>query len=97
LDDSRPSGSGFSFVDLAADRASAQTALQAIDTRSARATAADLSRATDDYLLPKALLTAPEGLSDAAFADRFGALDQKAYRDAVSMIDQVLAQQRALD
>lgn len=97
LDDSRPNGSGFSFVDLAADRAGVQTAVQAVDTRSARATAAILSRASDEYLLPKALLKAPEGLSNAAFADRFGALDQEGYREAVSRIELVLAQHRDLD
>jgi hypothetical protein len=76
LDDSLPQGSGFSFVDLAANRAGVQTALLALDRQTAAETKDQLSRATDDYMLPSALLQAPEGLSDATFVERFGNLDQ---------------------
>ena len=92
LDDSRPSGSGFSFVDLAADRAGVRTALLAVDAGSALVTAEQLRQATENYLLPKALLKAPEGLTDAAFSARYGSLERKKYREAVSRIDQILAQ-----
>lgn len=94
LDDSLPDGSGFSFVDLAADRAGVQTALLALDPQTAGATKKKLSRATDDYMLPEALLQAPEGLSDTSFVQRFGSLERKHYREAVSRIDRILAQQR---
>ena len=94
LDDSLPKGSGFSFVDLAADRAGVQTALLALDRQAAAATAKKLSRANDDYMLPKLLLEAPEGLSAASFVRRFGGLERKDYSRAVSHIDQTLAQQR---
>lgn len=92
LDDSLGDGSGFSFVDLAADRAGVQTALLALDRQTAHATKKKLSRATDDYMLPKLLLEAPEGLSNASFVQRFGRLEQKNYVEAVSRIDRILAQ-----
>ncbi|HEY0113403.1 MAG TPA: hypothetical protein VGB59_09675 [Allosphingosinicella sp.] len=94
MDDSRGGGSGFSFVDLAADRAGIQTATLAVDPKIATLTREQLSRATDEYMLPAALLKAPEGLSGASFVARFGTLDRKHYRDAVSRIDRILAEQR---
>lgn len=46
--------------------------------------------------VPPALLEAPEGLSDVSFVDRFGGLDETAYREAVLKIDRMLAQQGRL-
>ncbi len=94
LKDSSPNGSGFSFVDLAADRAGVQTALKALAPLTATVTRASLGGATDDYLLPKLLQEAPEGLSSASFVDRFGSLDHKQYQKAVHHIDEVLASER---
>jgi hypothetical protein len=94
LDDSLPHGSGFSFVDLAANRSGVQTALLALDRKTAAATKAQLSRATDNYMLPNDLLQAPEGLSDATFVHRFGNLEQRNYREAVSSIDRTLRKQK---
>lgn len=94
LDDSRADGSGFSFVDLAADRAGVGTANLALDPATAAATKDQLSRATEEYMLPAVLLQAPEGLSDASFVARFGSLEQNPYREAISQIDRILAQQR---
>jgi hypothetical protein len=93
LDDSLPAGSGFSFVDIAADRAGLRTALRALDPESAQRTLAELGRATEEDLLPKALLKAPEGLSKAQFRDRFGSIDKANYRRAVASIDQVLVKE----
>ena len=94
LDDSLPDGSGFSFVDLAADRAGVQTALLALEPQTARATHRALGRATDDDLLPELLLEGPEGLSDASFIERYGNLEERDYREAVARIDTLLALQR---
>ena len=96
LDDSLPNGSGFSFVDLAADRSGMQTALRTLDPGSAVRSRDELARATDAHLLPPALLRSPEGLSDTSFTDRFGALDREKYRRAVASIDRTLARQRPL-
>jgi hypothetical protein len=92
LDDSLPDGSGFSFVDLAADRAGVQTARLALEPGAAAETKAQLSQATEDDLLPRTLLRAPEGLSDVSFQERFGTLERKRYRDAITQIDRTLAQ-----
>jgi len=93
LDDSLPEDPGFSFVDLAADRAGLTTALLAVDPQTAAATKEKLSRATDDYMFPEPLLQAPERLSDASFLQRFGSLEQEDYCEALSRIDRILAQQ----
>lgn len=92
LNDSLADGSGFSFVDLAADRAGMKAALRALDDSTLSGEMSKLSRATEDELLPRALLETPEGLTDAAFIDRFGALDNARYLRAVASIDRVLAQ-----
>ena len=94
LDDSLPDGSGFSFVDIAADRAGLRTALRAIDPATASETRGGLGRATDEGLLPTALLRAPEVLSDTSFVDRFGSLDRETYRRAIATIDRMLARER---
>lgn len=94
LDDSLPDGSGFSFVDIAADRAGLRMALRAIDPATASKTRAELGRATDEDLLPTALLRAPEGLPEASFVDRFGSLDRETYRRAIATIDRMLARER---
>ena len=91
LDDSLQTGSGFSFVDIAADRSGVRTALRALDPGTAESAASELGRVTEEDLLPRALLRVPEGLSEATFVDRFGSLDQENYRRAIATIDQQLA------
>lgn len=92
LDDSLQNGSGFSFVDIAADRAGLRTALRALDPATAERTLAGLARATDESLLPAKLLDGPEGLTEGSFVDRFGSLDRERYRQAIVAIDRELAQ-----
>jgi hypothetical protein len=93
LDDSRPDGSGFSFVDLAADRAGVQIAIAALGPETALATQERLRAATEDAMLPPGLLKGPEGLSEGAFVEQFGSLDRMNYKDAVSRIDAMLARE----
>ena len=95
LDDSLPSGSGFSFVDLSADRSGMQTALRVLDPDQAANATAELARVTDEDLLPRALLQRPEGLSEATFIDSFGSLDRERYQQAMATIDRTLARQRS--
>lgn len=84
-------GSGFSFVDLAADRAGLRAARAAIDPERAAASAATLARADAEALLPARLTGGPEGLTEAQFRARFGSLDADRYTDAVALIDRELA------
>jgi len=92
LHDSNPSGSGFSFVDLAADRSGLNVAHRALDPTSANLAAHSLRSVSDEELLPRVLTQAPEGLSDGDFITRFGGLGQKHYRESVARIDQHLEQ-----
>lgn len=92
LNDSGAKGSGFSFVDIAADRAGLRTALHSLDPASAQRVIRKLGRATETDLLPPALLHAPESLPEVQFKKRFGGVGQERYRRAISFIDQELAQ-----
>jgi hypothetical protein len=91
LDDSLPGGSGFSFVDLAADRAGLRAARRAADPATAAAMRERLGRAGDGDLLPRSVLALPEGLTEAQFAARYRSLDAVAYAAAVRTIDARLA------
>lgn len=90
LHDSLADGSGFSFVDLAADRSGVHVARQALDPQSAEATARMLASVSEDDLLPATLTQVPEGLSETEFADRFGGIDAQRYKRAVDLIDRQL-------
>jgi hypothetical protein len=92
LADSLPSGSGFSFIDLAADRSGLRIARLAVEERSASSTAQRLAAATEQDLLPVQLLRAEEGLAEAAFVQRFGTIEAKNYKAAVAWIDRELSQ-----
>jgi hypothetical protein len=87
LADSGSGGSGFSFVDLAADRSGLRAARAAFAPGTAAATASRLSAATEEDLLPVALRSLPEGLSEAQFAARFGSTADPRYRTMVRTID----------
>lgn len=91
LHDSLGDGSGFSFVDLAADRSGVHIARRALDPSTAEATTARLAAITENNLLPAPLTRAPEGLSDVEFIDRFGGVESARYRQAIEVIDRHLA------
>jgi uncharacterized protein YfiM (DUF2279 family) len=87
LSDSLPDGSGFSFVDLAADRSGIRVAAAAVDARLAHRIARKLAGVTDAELLPASLLRVREGLSDAEFVSRYGAIEGGRYQVLVREID----------
>lgn len=91
LHDSLPAGSGFSFVDLAADRSGLHVARRALEPQTAAATARALRSVSEQDLLPEELMQAPEGLTDLEFAGRFGGIEARRYREAVGWIDGQLA------
>lgn len=90
LSDSLAGGSGFSFVDLAADRAGLRAARRAIAPETAAAAAAHLASIDADRLLPPAVTGQAEGMTEAEFRARYGALDAKRYAAAVREIDRIL-------
>jgi hypothetical protein len=91
LDDSLPGGSGFSFVDLTADRAGLHIARAALDPATAAAVADRLAAAEDGELFPLAARRLAEGLSEAEFSRSYGGLDAAAYAAAVQRADRLLA------
>ena len=91
LSDSRPAGSGFSFVDLAADRSGVAAALGATDPARAEAVSARLRRATSEDVLPIRALALSEGLSEAEFITRYGTIDSEAFARTKARIDRVIA------
>lgn len=82
---------GFSFVDLAADRAGYLTALALTDPQRTAAVRSRLAGSSEDALLPRAALDLHEGLDNVAFVSRFGATDDPRYQAEVRRIDQLLA------
>ena len=88
LSDSLPGGSGFSFVDLSADRAGLRVGRALVRERSATMIRLLLARDPDLLPLDTALMT--EGVTNAAFEARYGSIDGGDYRAAVRRIDQLL-------
>lgn len=91
LDDSLPGGSGFSFVDLTADRAGLHIARAALDPATAAVVADRLAAAQDGDLFPLTARRLAEGLSEAEFSRSYGGLDAAAYAAAVRRADRLLA------
>jgi len=87
--DSAEGGSGFSFVDLLADRAGTRFAGFATSTparaRHAQQRLADAD--STDILMPD-YAGLPEGLGEAEFKNEYGGVDAARYRDMVERIDQ---------
>lgn len=91
LDDSLPGGSGFSFVDLTADRGGLHLARAALDPATAAGVARRLAAVGDDALFPPAARQLAEGLSETEFSRRYGSLDAARYAAAVRRADALLA------
>lgn len=81
---------GFSFVDLAADRSGFRIARAATSEVEAREMARRLSVATESTLLPEALLTFADGIKGEDFESAYGGISDPRFSGAVSSIDTVL-------
>lgn len=91
LADSRPDGTGFSFVDIAADRSGIATGRRALQPDTAPTLARRLAQARSEDLLPARALALAEGMPEADFGKRYGNLDSEAYAAVIARIDSVLA------
>ena len=91
LSDSLPHGSGFSFVDLTADRSGLYAGRLGSADDTGAAMAARLAVATTDDLLPLAALAQQEGMSETIFAQRYQQIDSARYAAEVRRIDAMLA------
>lgn len=86
--DAGAGGSGFSFVDLAADRAGARFAALAAESRpKARNLQILVSGSFQEQLFFPFVKDLPEGLTQAQFERDFGGVDGRGYVDMVSEID----------
>lgn len=91
IEDAR-SGSGFSFNDIAADRAGTQFGEKAIENRmSALKIQEKLSSGLDDRDLMPAWSDLPEFLSQEAFKERFGAVNTPSYLQLMDKIEKRIA------
>ncbi|SDS66020.1 hypothetical protein [Erythrobacter sp. HL-111] len=86
---------GFSLVDIAADRSGFRTADAASDPASAKAMARRLSGARPEEILPPALLSFEEG-PDVDFVGRYGSLDDPRFAKVLKKIDAVLEREGLL-
>ncbi len=90
LSDSLEGGSGFSFVDLAADRSGERFARAATNPQLARFIQTRLAAVTQDQLLAREALARPEGLDAALFEQTYSNIDSPEYARALAKIDRLL-------
>ena len=91
IHDSGAGGSGFSLVDLAADRSGTFCAQRGAAAGTARALRDWLAAADETDLLPLGALAHAEGMTESEFRARFTDTDSQAYEAAVQRIDASLA------
>lgn len=91
LADSMAGGSGFSFADLAADRAGLKVGVAAVNPAQALALRADLQRRDNEGLLPRTILGLAEGMSQERFRAQYRDTDSERFAAAVAEIDRMLA------
>jgi hypothetical protein len=92
--DSGPDGSGFSFVDLSADRSGIAFGKRATAPDQAEATARALRTITAEMLLPIRALALQEGMDEVQFAQRYVRVDSAQYKAMIARIDQLLNEAR---
>lgn len=90
LSDSLSGGTGFSFVDIAADRSGERFANAATDPQLARFVQTRLAAVTDPQLLAPEVLSKPEGLDAAMFEKVYDNIQSPEYARAVAAIDVLL-------
>jgi hypothetical protein len=89
--DSGAGGTGFSFVDLAADRSGIAFA-RALDSDRLEASIQKLRTASDQDLLPAAALKLGEGMTEAQFQTLYQNIDSAEYQAMVAKVDGVLGE-----
>lgn len=96
LSDSLAGGSGFSLVDLAADRAGLAVGGAAVDPDRALAFRAEMAAATNATLLPLDATALAEGMSNDQFRQRYGTIESADYHAATAGIDALLRRRGVL-
>ncbi len=88
--DSGPNGSGFSFVDLSADRSGIHWAMRGSDATTAEGARRALAAITETQIVPLHALAMSEGLTEAEFQARYTSTESPQYAAMVARIDRVL-------
>ena len=90
--DAAKGGSGFSFADLAADRAGVQLAERALDDQEgARRVQSVLAAADGEVAFFPDIAGLPEGLSEREFEATYGNVEAEPYKAMVEEIDRRIA------
>lgn len=90
ISDSGPNGSGFSFVDLSADRAGIHWTMKAADPKNAADARRDLAAINERQIVPLHALAMSEGMTEAEFQARYTSTESPQYAAMVERIDRVL-------
>lgn len=90
ISDSGAGGTGFSLVDLAADRAGTFAAQRGADPAQSAALQGWLAQASETNLLPVGALALAEGMTESEFRSRYTDTDSDTFAATVSRIDSVL-------
>jgi hypothetical protein len=91
VSDSGAGGSGFSLVDLAADRSGTFSALHGTEDDQAASVREWLAGVNQAELLPVSALALAEGMTEAEFNSRYTSTDSSEYALSVQRIDDTLA------
>jgi hypothetical protein len=91
VSDSGAGGSGFSLVDLAADRSGTFSAVHGTDAERSGAVRKWLSGATQADLLPVSALALAEGMTESEFNSHYTSTDSSEFALTVRRIDETLA------
>jgi hypothetical protein len=91
VSDSGAGGSGFSLIDLAADRSGTFVALHATEEDQAASVKQWLAGASQADLLPVTALALAEGMTEAEFNSRYTSTDSSEFALSVQRIDNTLA------
>lgn len=81
---------GFSFLDIAADRSGFLIAQDASDPDHARSAAIRMSRIGQDDILPPSLMTLEDGLPESVFVRKYGSIRDPRFLARIRQIDEEL-------
>ena len=84
-------GSGYSFVDLAADMSGAHFAALAVDPKTAQGLQTAMAQGPDESLFMVDINGLEEGMSKAEFSQKYTTVDSKAYKKVVNLLEHRLA------
>mgnify|MGYP001551777298 CR=1 FL=1 len=93
ISDSGPGGSGFSFIDLSADRSGVRYGERASNPDTSAAAARALATVSNEQILPLHALALAEGLTEDEFKARFTSTESGRYSRMIARIDRVLDEQ----